>query len=224
MASASDKTSALPLSRDRILKTAIQLANENGIEALSMRKLAQQLGVKAMSLYNHVANKDDLIDGMVDIVASKIDLPELGSDWKQAMRQRAISAHKILLSHPWATMAIVSRVNVGPAMLRYVDATLGCLVEAGFSFEMADHVWNAIDSHIYGFTLQKLNFPFEETEYAEVAKQYVSMLPAETYPYLNKLTHHVIDGQYDGIHDLKFGLELLLNSLDSYRNPAHNKN
>ena len=222
MANAADKTSALPLSRDRILKTAIQLADNNGIESLSMRKLAQQLGVKAMSLYNHVANKDDLLDGMVDIVVGKIDVPELESDWKQAMRQRAISAHQVLLCHPWATMAIVSRVNVGPAMLRYIDATLSCLVEAGFSFEMADHVWNAIDSHIYGFTLQKLNFPFEDAEYAEVAKQYVSMLPAETYPYLNKLTHHVIDGQYDGIHDLKFGLELLLNSLDSYRNPSHN--
>lgn len=221
MANAADKTSALPLSRDRILKTAIQFADNNGIEALSMRKLAQQLGVKAMSLYNHVANKDNLIDGMVDIVVGKIDVPELGSDWKQAMRQRAFSAHQVLLCHPWATMAIVSRVNVGPAMLRYIDATLGCLVEAGFSFEMADHVWNAIDSHIYGFTLQKLNFPFEEVEYAEVAKQYVSMLPAETYPYLNKLTHHVIDGQHDGIHDFKFGLELLLNSLDSYRNPDY---
>lgn len=217
MASAPDKTSALPLSRDLILQTAIQLADDHGIEALSMRKLAQQLGVKAMSLYNHVANKDDLIDGMVDIVAGEIEVPAVGGDWKQAMRQRAISAHQVLLRHPWATMEMVSRANVGPAMLRYVNATLGCLVEAGFSFEMADHVWNALDSHIYGFTLQKLNFPFEETEYADAAKQYVSMLPVETYPYLNKLTHYVIDGQYHGIHDFEFGLDLIFNSLDSFR-------
>lgn len=182
-----------------------------------MRKLAQQLGVKAMSLYNHVANKDDLIDGMVEIVASEIEIPDLAVDWKTAMRNRAISAHRVLLRHPWATITIVSRANTGPAMLRYVDATLGCLVEAGFSFEMADHVWNAIDSHIYGFTLQQLNFPFEETEYAEAAQQYVAMLPVETYPYLNKLTHYVMDGRYNGIHDFEFGLELLLNSLDSFR-------
>ncbi len=218
MASDLDKTSVLPLSRDRILQTAIQLADNHGIEFLSMRKLAQKLGVKAMSLYNHVANKNDLIDGMVDIVVSEIDVPDLGTDWKTAMRQRAISAHTVLLRHPWATMAMMSRANVGPAMLRYVNATLGCLVEAGFSFEMADHVWNAMDNHIYGFTLQKLNFPFEEAEYADAARQYVSMLPAKKYPYLNKLTHYVIEGQYNGIHNFEFGLDLILNSLDAFRN------
>lgn len=205
------------LNRDRILNTAIDLADNHGIDSLSMRKLAQQLGVKAMSLYNHVANKEDLIDGMVDIVASEIVLPQSGEDWKNAMRRRATSAHQVLLSHPWATMALVSRANVGPAMLRYVEATLGCLVEAGFSLVVADHVWNALDSHIYGFTLQKLNFPFDEAEYAEAARQYVSMLPAETYPYLNRLTHHVMDGDYDGLHTFEFGLDLLLNSLDGLR-------
>lgn len=222
MARAPDKSSSLPLSRERILQTAIQLADECGLEALSMRKLAQPLEVKAMSLYNHVVNKDDLIDGMVDIVASEIEVPDLGIDWKMAMRRRAISAHHVLLRHPWATMAIVSRANVGPAMLRYVDATLGCLVEAGFSFEMADHVWNAIDSHIYGFTLQKLNFPFEETAYADVAKQYVSMLPVDIYPYLHNLTYHVIEGRYNGIHTFEFGLDLILNSLDSCHKPSSN--
>lgn len=217
MANKTRDAKVAPLSRHRILNAAIGLADNHGIDSLSMRKLAQQLGVKAMSLYNHVANKEDLINGMVDIVAGEIDLPQLGGDWKNAMRQRAISAHLVLLSHPWATMALVSRVNVGPAMLRYVNATLGCLVEAGFSLKMADHVWNALDSHIYGFTLQKLNFPFDEAEYAEAAKQYVSMLPAETYPYLNQLTYHVIDGDYDGIHNFEFGLDLLLNSLDGLR-------
>ncbi|WP_250564936.1 TetR/AcrR family transcriptional regulator C-terminal domain-containing protein [Adonisia turfae] len=219
---ATDTSPSFPLNRERILAAAMQLADDHGIDALSMRKLAQQLGVKAMSLYNHVANKDDLIDGMVDIVASEIEVPDVAVDWKTAMRSRAISAHRVLLRHPWATMAIVSRANVGPAMLRYVDATLGCLVEAGFSFEMADHVWNAIDSHIYGFTLQKLNFPFEEAEYVEAAQQHVAMLPVDTYPYLNKLTHYVMDGRYNGIHDFEFGLELLLNSLDSFRKTSDN--
>ncbi|WP_293358819.1 MULTISPECIES: TetR/AcrR family transcriptional regulator C-terminal domain-containing protein [unclassified Microcoleus] len=207
----------VPLSRERVLRAAIRMADEGGIESLSMRKLAQDLGVQAMSLYNHVANKDDIINGIVDIVAGEIEVPSLGVDWKIAMRRRANSAHEVLVRHPWATMAIVSRANVGPAMLRYVDATLGCLCEAGFSLEMADRVWNAIDSHIYGFTLQELNFPFEAAEYSEAAQTGLSLIPADEFPYLNRLTHYVIEGRYDGIHDFDFGLELLLNGLDKFR-------
>jgi AcrR family transcriptional regulator len=209
--------SPAPLSRERILHAAIRLADEEGLESLSMRKLAQVLGVQAMSLYNHVANKDDLLDGIVDRVVSEIEVPSLDTDWKTAIRRRATSAHAVLLRHPWATMPLVSRVNVGPAMLRYVDATLGCLVEAGFSFEMADCAWNAIDSHIYGFTLQELNFPFEAAEYSEAGKSGLSLIPADKYPYLNRLTHYVIEGRYDGIHDFEFGLELILDGLDRFR-------
>jgi AcrR family transcriptional regulator len=219
MAKTSDSDTApqIPLSRERVLGAALCMADEGGIESLSMRKLAQDLGVQAMSLYNHVSNKNDILDGIVDIVASEIELPDLSVGWKMAMRRRATSAHEVLLRHPWATMALVSRVNVGPAMLRYVDATLGCLCEAGFSCEMADHAWNAIDSHIYGFTLQELNFPFEATEYSKVAENGLSLIPADQYPYLNRLTHHVIEGGYDGIHDFEFGLELILNGLDRFR-------
>ena len=182
-----------------------------------MRKLADALGVKAMSLYNHVKNKNDIIDGMVDRVAGEIELPTAGTDWKASMRQRAKSAHDVLLRHPWATMEIVSRVNVGPAMLRYVEATIGCLREAGFSFEMADHVWNAIDAHIYGFTLQELNFPFEEEAYSAAAESYLALIPADKYPYLNGMAQRVMSGEYDGIHDFEFGLELMLDGLDRYR-------
>ncbi|MGD1906894.1 MAG: TetR/AcrR family transcriptional regulator C-terminal domain-containing protein [Leptolyngbyaceae cyanobacterium] len=216
----SEPTSKALLSRDRVLQSAIQLADQAGITSLSMRKLAEGLGVKAMSLYNHVANKDDLLDGMVDIVTSEIELPSLEIAWKTAMQRRATSAHTVLMRHPWATMAMVSRVNVGPAMLRYVDATLGCLVNAGFSFEMADHAWNAIDSHIYGFTLQALNFPFEAKDYADVAKSYVAMIPEDQYPYLNPLTQQVMTGRYDGLHDFAFGLELILEGLDRLRERA----
>lgn len=211
----SESPAQLPLSRERILQVALQRADAEGLEALSMRKLAQALGVKAMSLYNHVANKDDMVDGMVDRVVGEIELPRLDVDWKTAMRQRAVSAHTILLRHPWATLALMSRVNGGPAMLRYVDATLACLVEAGFSYPMADYAWNALDSHIYGFTLQALNFPFEAEEYAAAAKNYVSMIPPEKYPYLNQLTHHVMDGRHDGSHDFEFGLNLLLDGLEN---------
>jgi AcrR family transcriptional regulator len=215
---ASDTPPPAPLSRERVLQAALRLADEGGIEALSMRKIAQDLGVKAMSLYNHVANKDDLLDGIVDLVVSEIEVPSLETDWKTAMRRRATSAHEVLLRHPWSTMPIVSRVNVGPAMLRYVDATLGCLREAGFSFEMADRAWNAIDSHIYGFTLQELNFPFEAAEYSQVAENFVSQIPADKYPYMNQLTYLVIEGRYDGLHDFEFGLELILNGLDRLLN------
>ncbi len=182
-----------------------------------MRKLAQELGVEAMSLYNHVANKDDILDSIVDLVVSEMALPELGLDWKTAMRQRATSAHAVLLRHPWAALAIMSRLNVGPAMLRYVDATLGCLRQAGFSIQMTDHAWNAIDSHIYGFTLQELNFPLDAPDYSAAAANYLSRIPAEQYPYLNQLTVQVIEGAYDGLHDFEFGLELLLAGLDRLR-------
>ncbi|MEM9121275.1 MAG: TetR/AcrR family transcriptional regulator [Cyanobacteria bacterium P01_F01_bin.56] len=216
-------TPQIPLSRAKILQVALQRADTEGLEALSMRKLAQALGVKAMSLYHHVANKDDIIDGMVDLVVGEIALPSLTVDWQMAMRQRATSAHAVLLRHPWATMAMMSRVNVGPAMLRYVEATLACLVEAGFSYPMADYVWNAIDSHIYGFTLQALNFPFEAAAYSAVAKDYVAMIPPQQYPYLNQLTQHVIDGHHDGRHDFEFGLNLLLNGLEELRSTTEHK-
>jgi AcrR family transcriptional regulator len=212
--SKSDTAPQIPLSRERILLAAIHLADEGGLESLSMRKIAQELGVQAMSLYNHVANKDDLLDGIVDIVIGEIKVPDLGVDWKTAMRRRAHSAHEVLLRHPWATMPIVSRINVGPAMLRYIDTTLGCLCEAGFSIEMVDRAWNAIDSHIYGFTLQELNFPIETTEYAKVAQSYLPQIPADKYPYMNRLTQHLIDGHYDGIADFNFGLELILDGLE----------
>lgn len=182
-----------------------------------MRKLALELGVQAMSLYNHVANKDDIIDGIVDRVVSEIEVPDFSLDWKTAMRRRSTSAHEVLLRHPWATMPLVSRINVGSAMLGYINATLGCLFEAGFSLEMADHIWNAIDSHIYGFTLQELNFPVETENYSEAAKIGLPLISADLYPYMNTLTHAVIEKRYDGIQNFEFGLELILNGLDKFR-------
>jgi len=205
------------LSRARVLDAALTLADEVGIEALSMRKLGLRLGVEAMSLYKHVANKDDLLDGIVDLVASEIDVPRPGAPWKQELKKRALSAHAVLLRHPWATMLIVSRANSGPAMLRYVDATIGCLVQAGFSYPMADHAWNAVDSYIYGFTLQKLNFPFEPDEYAEVAKAYLPQIPADQYPHLVGMSQSIIDGRHDGLHSLELGLDLLLSGLEDLR-------
>lgn len=203
-----------PLTRERVLRAALHLADEEGLEALSMRRLAQELGVEAMSLYNHVAGKDDLLDGIADMVVGEIEVPAIGADWKAAMRRRATSAHEVFLRHPWAPLLIGSRVNVGPAMLRYVNATLGCLREAGFSYELADRAWNAIDSHVYGFTIQELNFPLEPSEYASAAKMFLPRLPADEYPYMRALTELVIEGAHRGVHDFQFGLELILDGLE----------
>lgn len=203
------------LSRDAILQQALLLADMGGIEALSMRKLADALGVKAMSLYNHFANKDAILDGLVEAVIDEIEVPDLdASEWRSAMLVRANSAHSALLAHPWATQAIVSRINIGPNILTYIDATLGCLRGAGFSIQMADHIWNAMDNHIYGFTLQELNFPLQEEEYADVAAEYIDIIPVEKYPHMNALSNHVMQGKYDGIHDFEFGLILLLDGLE----------
>lgn len=206
-----------PLTRDQVLARAVKLADKEGIDSLSMRKLAMALRVEAMSLYNHVKNKDDILDGMVDLVLGEIDVPTVESDWKAAMRQRASSAHEVLMRHPWSAMLIMSRVNIGPAALRYVDATIGCLREAGFSWATADYAWNTLDSHIYGFTLQKLNFPFEPDEYASTAEEFMPQLPMEQYPYLAGMSQEVMAGRHDGLQSLSFGLELILEGLERLR-------
>lgn len=206
-----------PLSRDKVLRAALRMADKDGIESLSMRRLAQALKVEAMSLYNHVAGKEDILDGLVDLVASELDVPVIGGDWRASMRRRALSAHAVLMQHPWATMLFVSRVNVGPNMLRYVDATIGCLRAAGFSYPMADHAWNALDAYTYGFTLQRLNFPFDPSEYAPAAEGFLDRIPVEQFPYLNGMSQEVIAGRHDGIQHLELGLDLLLDGLERMR-------
>lgn len=193
------------------------MADEQGLASLSMRALGDALGVKAMSLYNHVPNKDDILDAIVDLVVSEIQVPSASDPWRTAMHERALSAHAVLLRHPWACGLLMSRVNVGPAMLRYIDATLGCLHRAGFSLPMADHAWNAMDSYIYGFTLHKLNFPFEAHEYSKMAASYLPSLSAEQYPAFRALTELVATGAHDGLHELEFGLGLILDGLERVR-------
>ncbi|WP_433659501.1 TetR/AcrR family transcriptional regulator C-terminal domain-containing protein [Nocardia sp. CA-128927] len=207
-------TPRAPLNREKVLHTAVRLADEQGLAALSMRKLAQTLGVEAMSLYNHVTNKDDLLDGIADLVVAEMGVPEIGGDWKAAMRARANAAHEALLRHPWANGLIGARLNVGPAMLRYIDATVGCLRAAGFSYQLADRAWNAMDSHIYGFTLQQVNFPLQPDEYASAAQQFLPLIPADQFPYMNALSQLVIDGKHTGIADFTFGLNLILDGLE----------
>ena len=206
-----------PLTREAVLRAAIHLADTQGLDALTMRALGSALGVKAMSLYNHVADKDAILDGVVDLVVGEIEVPSHVDSWQLAMRKRALSAHAALLRHPWACALMMSQSNVGPARIRYVDATLGCLHGAGFSLPMADHAWTALDSYIYGFTLLRLNFPFAPGQYADVAAAYLPSLSAQQYPAMHALTALVATGGYDGRHELEFGLDLLLDGLERVR-------
>ena len=172
-----------PLSRERVLRAAVGLADESGIDSLTMRKLGDTVGVEAMSLYNHVANKDDLLDGMIDLVFSEIGLPSGGSDWKTAMRQRAISAREVLSRHRWAIGLMDSRSSPGAATLRHHDAVIGSLREGGFSIEMAAHAFSVLDSYIYGFALQEASLPFDtEEQTADLAKRILKQMPPDDYP------------------------------------------
>lgn len=205
-------TPRVPLSRERVLRAAIALADQGGIESLTMRGLGRELGVEAMSLYNHVRSKDDILDGIVDLVLGDIDVPGLGTPWKAAMRQRALSAHAVLLAHPWAAVLIMSRYNIGPGMTRYLDATLGRLREGGFSIEGALDAWNTLDSHLYGFTLQELNLPFEADEAPQVSAEVLGQLSADQFPHVTEVIGHVmVSGRRE---DFTFGLELILDGLE----------
>ena len=204
----------VPLTRAIVLRTALKRADKHGLDSLSMRSLARAVKVEPMSLYNHVNGKEDLLDALVDLVAGEIAPPVVGGDWKAEMRQRALSAHAVLMHHPWATMLFVSRVNVGPYMLRYVDATIGCLREGGFSYPMADYAWNTLDAFIYGFTLHRLNFPFDPSEFAPAARQFLPMIPPEQFPYLNGMSQEIIAGRHDGLQPFELGLDLLLDGFE----------
>jgi AcrR family transcriptional regulator len=204
-----------PLSRERVIRAALAVADEKGAAALTMRAVARRLGVEAMSLYHHVAGRDDLLDGMVDAVFAEIELPPAGTDWKTAMRHRAGSARAVLRRHPWAVALLDSRSQPGPATLRHHDAVLGALRAGGLSPAMAAHAVSLIDSYLYGFVLQELSLPFTGAEeLAEVAGALVRELPADTYPHLAELiTEHVLAPGYDPAEEFTFGLDLILDGL-----------
>ena len=203
-----------PLTRERVLQAALSYADTHGIDSLSMRKLGEVLQVEAMSLYKHVANKDAILDGIVDLVAGEMEAPAMGGDWKAEMRKRAQSMHAVLMRHPWATMLIVSRVNAGPAMLRYIDATIGCLREAGFPVALADHAWNALDSYVYGFTLVKFHFPVAPEDFGPKGEEFLPVIPPSEFPHLREMAEAVIRGHHDGINHLEWGLDVLLDGMD----------
>ncbi|HEY3560585.1 MAG TPA: TetR/AcrR family transcriptional regulator C-terminal domain-containing protein [Kribbella sp.] len=202
----------IPLNRERVLRAAIALADRDGIESLTMRNLGQAVGVEAMSLYNHVRNKNDLLDGIVDLILGDIDVPPAGTHWKTAMRRRSISAHEALLAHPWAAMQIMSRFNIGPGMTRYLDATLGRLREGGFSITGALDAWHTLDSHLFGFTLQQLNLPFRADEAPQVSASVLGGIPVNDYPYVAEVIGHVM--RSGRVEDFELGLDLILDGLE----------
>jgi AcrR family transcriptional regulator len=205
-----------PLSRERVLAAAVGLADEIGIEALSMRKLGEALGVEAMSLYNHVAHKDDLLDGMIDAVFAEIDLPSADAGWRAAMRQRAISVRAVLRRHRWAIGLMESRTSPGPATLAHHDAVIGVLRAGGFTVAQTAHAFSALDSYIYGFALQEKGLPFEGPEQtADVAAAMFADFPADRYPHFVELaTQHVLQPGYDYGDEFEFGLDLILDGLE----------
>ncbi|MFI7019577.1 TetR/AcrR family transcriptional regulator [Streptomyces sp. NPDC050164] len=204
-----------PLSRERVIRTAVAVADEKGAAALTMRAIAEPLGVEAMSLYHHVAGREDILDGMVDAVFGEIDLPPRDMDWKSALRHRADSARAVLRRHPWAVGLMDSRSQPGPATLRHHDAVIGTLRAGGFSVPMAAHAVSLIDSYLYGFVLQELSLPFKgAAELDEVAGAILRDMPADTYPHLTELaTEHVLKPGYDYADEFAFGLTLILDAL-----------
>jgi AcrR family transcriptional regulator len=204
-----------PLSSARVLQAAVALADQAGLEAFSMRGLAQELGVVPMALYKHVANKDQLLDGMVDIVFSEIELPSGDLDWRTAMRRRAISTREALKGHSWAIGMMESR-DPGPANLRNHNAVMGCLRKAGFPFAMAVHAYSLQDAYIYGFALQEQDLAFETPDSAgEAAQRRAKTIDAlEDYPYLVEIATKLPESGYDSAIEFDWGLDLILDSLD----------
>ena len=206
----------VPLSRERVLQTAIAIADSNGSAALTMRSLAQALQVKPMAVYHHVASKEEILDGIIDLVFSEIDLPPANVDWRVAMRQRAIAARNVLSLHPWAIPLMESRSNPGPATLRQHDAVIGTLRRAGFSIRMTAHAYSLLDSYVYGFALQEsVSLPFDATTAPELAEKVLAQFPTDEYPHLAELaTEHVLQPGYDYGHEYEFGLDLILDGLE----------
>ena len=207
-----------PLSSTRVLEAAVALADEAGLEAFSMRGLAQELGVVPMALYKHVANKEELLDGMVDMVFGEIELPPADLDWRTAMRRRAISTCEALKRHSWAIGLMESR-QPGSANLRNHNAVMGCLREAGFSFEMAIHAYSVQDAYIYGFALQERDLAFETPDSAgQAARRRAETLGAlEDYPYLVEIASKLPEVGYDSAVEFAWGLDLILDGLERLR-------
>jgi AcrR family transcriptional regulator len=204
----------IPLSKERVLRAAIAFADEHGVEALSMRKLAKELGVEAMSLYKHVANKDAILAGMLDLVADEIELPD-GPDWRTALRRNAISTRDVFVRHPWAGRLWMSQQSGGPERLRLADWMLRTLREAGFSPDLIYHFFHILEANILGFTVMQLSFPYKGEELAGLTERFLARIGDE-YPDLAEHVKQHVEPR-EGESGFELGLDLLLDGLERAR-------
>ena len=207
----------LPLTRERVVQAAVQHADGAGLEGLTMRHVAKALNAAPMALYRHVANRDDLIDAMIDVVFSEIALPLGGAGWKPAMRERALSLRDALARHRWAIGLMESRLRPGPANLRHHDAVIGKLRSAGFDIAMVAHAYSLLDGYIYGFALTRMNMPFDtEADMDAMAHQMFEPFPANEYPNLAEFVNtHVLKPGYDYAEEFEYGLDVILDGLEA---------
>ncbi len=210
------------LSKQRVVVEAIRLADREGVDGLSMRRLAGELGAGAMSLYHYVANKEELLDAMIDIVFEEIELPPEETGWQSAMRRRAVSARQVLASHPWAIGLMESRTSPGPANLRHREAVTACLRRAGFTVLMATHANWLLDSYVYGFALQEASLPFDTAdEFTNMTEDvFLPQLSPDEFPYLNESAAALVAAGYDPAEEFIFGLDLILAALEPLRASA----
>lgn len=203
------------LTRERVLRAAVELADERGIAAVTMRELAAKLGIEAASLYNHVDNKDDLLGAMTELVAAQIDVPSDAPDWKAAMRRRAISARDVFALHPWASALMDSRQHSGPAQLSYADRVLGTLLAGGFTPRAAANAFLILDTYIYGFQRQQSSLALPEgVDTFDVAEEVVSTVSPDAYPSLVRIAEDFMTGAHDEAAVFEFGLDLILDGLE----------
>ncbi|MEV6596076.1 TetR/AcrR family transcriptional regulator [Actinoplanes sp. NPDC051346] len=215
--------SGTPLSRERVLRAAVAVADEGGLGSLTIRSLARELGVKPMSVYHYVANKDEILDGVVDLIFGEMEVPSPGGDWRAEIHRRATSARRVLSSHPWAIGLLDSRTAPGPATLRHHDATIGVLRGAGFSVKLSAHAYALLDSYIYGFALQEAALPFRGPDTAaEVTETIMQGFSGDEYPNLVEMaTEHILRPGYDFGDEFEFGLNVILDALAAWlRSPG----
>lgn len=205
------------ISREQVLEAALAIADEDGVEALTMRAIGERVGTEAMSLYRHVADKDDVLDGIVDLVFTETDVP-MTADWKTAMRMRALSVRTALKRHPWAVGLMESRMQPGPANLRHHDAVLAVLLGAGFNAADATHAYNLLDSFILGFVLQERGLPFSNAEeLAEMGPALLEQIPADVYPNMRTVSAELLAGGFDYGSEFEFGLDLILDGIERFK-------
>jgi AcrR family transcriptional regulator len=207
-----------PLTRERILRAAVELADRQGLDALTMRRLGSELGVEAMSLYKHVANKEEILDGMLEWVIGEIEIPEDGADWREAMRRRAVSAREVLGGHSWAIGLLEAGVPTKPVALRYIDSILGNLLSSGFSIDNAAHAFWLLDCYVYGHVIQEASLAFTTTEeMVEAEPSAFDETAMDAYPNLGAMYRHALTSGHSIDNEFEFGLELILDGLERHR-------